>query len=274
MFKSIIISIALVFVQPALAATTEWQQIAPGAQLRLISSDVLKPDGTMMVALDVRLDPGIKTYWRVPGETGIPVQLDFAGSSGVTESEILWPLPIREQADGYTDHVYYGDVTFPIRLTLAGDDAHLNVAILMGVCSDICVPVSSTLDLTPAIGTRDIASDISIRQALASVPLVWTNGPAPIGNATYDANSNNLILADVSENFDLAKLIASTADPSIVFAAPQKSPNTGLITLERLGWGELSDLTGETVSLVFQSTSGPYLVERVMAGIEQEPRSD
>ena len=65
---------------PAVAAETPWQEVAPGARVRLISSDVLKPGNTTMVALEIDMPVGTNTYWRVPGETGIPTMFDFAGS--------------------------------------------------------------------------------------------------------------------------------------------------------------------------------------------------
>ena len=85
------------FSVPAVAGETPWQELAPGAKARLISSDVLKADGTTMVGLELDMPTTLNTYWRVPGETGIPTQFDFGGSSGVAGHETLWPE--REPAD-------------------------------------------------------------------------------------------------------------------------------------------------------------------------------
>lgn len=256
------------------AASTPWQEIAPGAQTRLISSDVVDENGEMLIALEVRLQPGLKTYWRVPGETGIPLQLDFAASSGVSDHEMLWPIPMREVTAGFTDHVYYGEVSFPVRLKLTGDTPVIDVSLMMGVCSEICVPVSSDIVLKPQLGKRDTASDLAIKQALANIPIAWADPDQPLGEVAYDAKSNRLVVEGVSDTLDLTSLIASSADTSIVFGTPQKSPKPGLVTIARLGWGDLSDLTGQTISLIFQSTSGPFQVERTLVGIEQLPDSD
>ncbi len=228
----------------------------------------------MMIALEVRLDPGLKTYWRVPGETGIPLQLDFAASTGIADPHIFWPLPQREVTGGYTDHVYYDEVSFPVELTITDETPLISVDILMGVCSDICVPVSSHAELQPQTGSRDIASDIAIKQAMANVPIDWSGAESPLGAAAYDDATNMLVISEVSEDLDLSSLIASTADASIIFAAPQKSPKPGVISFERLGWGEMSDLAGDWVSLVFQTPAGPFRVERQIVGIDQSPASE
>src|SRR5689334_17951154 len=88
---------------PAAAAETSWQELSPGVRLRLISSDVLKPDGTTMVALELDMPQNTNTYWRVPGESGIPTEIDTAGSSGISAHEILWPFPLIETKAGLTD---------------------------------------------------------------------------------------------------------------------------------------------------------------------------
>ena len=132
---------------PASAAETPWQEVAPGVKLRLISGDVLKSDGTTLIGLEVDMPESMKTYWRVPGETGIPTELDLGGSTGVTGYQILWPYPRTETTGGYLDHVYRGPTVLPVQLRLDGGNANLMAAVLMGVCSDICVPVTATFGL-------------------------------------------------------------------------------------------------------------------------------
>ena len=61
---------------PACAGATAWQELAPGVKLRLVASDTLSADGTTLAALELDMPAGTKTYWRVPGESGIPTELD------------------------------------------------------------------------------------------------------------------------------------------------------------------------------------------------------
>ena len=71
------------------------------------------------VAVD--LDEGWKTYWRMPGEAGIPPQFDWSASDGVAGVEVLYPLPGRlhdlsGETIGYERHV-----VFPVFVTPAAD---------------------------------------------------------------------------------------------------------------------------------------------------------
>src|ERR1700680_2214125 len=45
--------------------------------------------------IEIRLDTGWKTYWRYPGDSGVPPTLDFAGSENVKSVTVLWPAPGR-----------------------------------------------------------------------------------------------------------------------------------------------------------------------------------
>src|SRR3569833_661115 len=92
---------------PALAGATPWQEIAPGVKARLVSADKLS-DGTLLAGLQLDMPANTKTYWRVPGETGIPSEFDFSASVGLTSGTIEWPYPQIDRSQGYLDYVYYG----------------------------------------------------------------------------------------------------------------------------------------------------------------------
>ena len=51
------------------------------------------PSGTWMAALHLTLSPGWKTYWRVPGEAGIPPLFDIAASTNIAALAVHWPTP-------------------------------------------------------------------------------------------------------------------------------------------------------------------------------------
>ena len=57
----------------------------------------------LRAGIEIRLDPGWKTYWRYPGDSGVPPTLDFAGSENVKSVTALWPAPQRF-ADGAGGH--------------------------------------------------------------------------------------------------------------------------------------------------------------------------
>jgi len=257
-----ILLLALVLSVPAMAAETPWQEVAPGTRVRLISSDVLKPGGTSMVALEIDMPMTTNTYWRVPGETGIPTEFDFTGSSGVIGHEVLWPFPERESKTGYLDYVYRGPTVLPVELQLDGQQADLKLQVVMGVCSDICVPVSAAFTLPLGFAAPDRAQGLRITQALAETPMPWQDPRDPIAWVGYDASAGALAVQFDGARIDPMSLIADAGPAGQLFGAPQKSPDTNLVLLPLLGGESSRGVEGMPVRLTFMTEMGPFSVER------------
>ncbi len=255
----------------AAAAETAWQDVAPGVKLRLISGDVLKADGTTMAALEVDMPMGTKTYWRVPGETGIPTQLDFTGSSGISSHEVLWPYPRTETTGGLVDYVYRGPTVLPVELKLDGGKADVRVSVLMGVCSDICIPVTAAFHLPLDFDQPDRAQGLRIAQAVALTPMDWDDPRQPIGAVTYDATAKAIAVRVDDPQVDPLSLIADAEDGMQLFGAPQKSPDTRLVLLPLLGGADRGGLEGKPIHLTFMTPMGPFSVPKRIAPAGSTP---
>ena len=82
----------LLFALPLLGFGTANAAAQP-YRARLIAAE---RDGvTWTAGVDIVLDKGWKTYWRMPGEAGIPPSFDWKGSQHVKTIEVLWPAPRR-----------------------------------------------------------------------------------------------------------------------------------------------------------------------------------
>jgi DsbC/DsbD-like thiol-disulfide interchange protein len=112
--------------------------------------------------IEIRLDPGWKTYWRYPGDSGVPPTLDFAGSENVKSVSTLWPAPERfaDGAGGYSIG-YHGDVVLPLQVIPndAAKPSALHVKLGYAVCGKLCVPAEAqhTLTLSGKAGTEEPA---------------------------------------------------------------------------------------------------------------------
>ncbi|NAZ37996.1 protein-disulfide reductase DsbD domain-containing protein [Rubellimicrobium sp. CFH 75288] len=113
-------------------------------------------EGRHIAALRLVLAPGWKTYWRAPGEAGLPPAFDFAGSSGIRAVEPRWPVPDVFHFNGMRSIGYGGEVTIPLDLAVTEGEARLEGVVEIGVCHDVCVPLRLPFaaDL-PEGGTRD-----------------------------------------------------------------------------------------------------------------------
>lgn len=143
-----------------------------GGSARLISEGPLE-QGAYLAGIELALETGWHTYWRFPGDAGIPPLFDFSGSTNLRAAEVLYPVPERED-DGYSvSAVYHGGITLPLRVVPVNpaQPVELRIQATYGVCKDICVPRDDVLELALAPDERaDKVSSLLIRRDLAGVP--------------------------------------------------------------------------------------------------------
>jgi len=151
-----IVALALVYLPSVIDVRAEdattWQKDAH-AEARLIAGVTVKTHNSSFVraGIEIRLDPGWKTYWRYPGDTGVPPTFDFAGSDNVRSAMVLWPAPERF-SDGAGGHSigYLGDLVLPLRVipVNVAQASALNVKLNYAICGTLCVPAAAKLNLS------------------------------------------------------------------------------------------------------------------------------
>lgn len=139
-------------------------------------------DGTRMAALELALAPGWKTYWRSPGDAGIPPEFSWKGARNLEAVQVHWPSPGIFWEAGMRSVGYKNTVVLPLTIApkRADKEVRLKGKMRLGVCSDICVPATLQFDavLPAGSGTRAPA----IVAALASLP--FTAREAGVSSAT------------------------------------------------------------------------------------------
>lgn len=126
--------------------------------------------GTQMAAVQLVLAPDWKTYWRNPGDAGIPPQFDWSGSSNVGRVRYHWPTPDVFTTNGLRSIGYHDVLVLPVEITpqVAGQPIALQARIDLGVCKDICIPAS--VDLAADLPVAGIANP-TISRALRNLPV-------------------------------------------------------------------------------------------------------
>ncbi|MEP2640470.1 protein-disulfide reductase DsbD domain-containing protein [Roseobacter sp.] len=141
-----------------------------------VLSGWVRADGTRMAGVHLDLAPGWKTYWRAPGDAGIPPQFDWSGSDNLQAVAISWPQPIIFEDNGMRSIGYKNSLVIPVAVTpmYAGAPVHVQLTMDIGVCSDICVPHRLEFDEvlddvqtrpTPAIAAALAQGPYSAREA-------------------------------------------------------------------------------------------------------------
>ena len=167
-------SLGIAFADAGLAASvgqSSWVD-QTNSKVRLVSGTVMK-DGTPapFAGIQLRMAPGWKTYWRNPGDSGVPPSFDWSGSKNLKSAEVLYPAPHRF-ADANGTAIGYGDeVVFPVKITPErdGEPVELKLDFEYGLCKDLCIPNEAALDLDvpPDLGKGDA---MLLEAALARVP--------------------------------------------------------------------------------------------------------
>ena len=166
---------ALLTIAPASVAAPEI-----GGAVRLIVAGVV--DGRAEAGLEIALKPGWKTYWRMPGDAGIPPTVDAKGSRGLARLEVRYPAPRRFAEGELTGVGYTETVVLPLDLA-ASDPAKpidLDLDVAIGLCHDICVPLDARVAgrIDPAAPV-DEAARATIAAARARLPEAHVAGRAP-----------------------------------------------------------------------------------------------
>jgi len=144
--------LVLASVTPVLAGSSTSWVTQNHASTRLIADTIpWKGEKKALVAgIHIKLDDGWKTYWRYPGDSGLPPSFHWAGSRNLKEARVLWPAPLRFHDSAGTSIGYKNEVVFPVLIEpeKADEPVDLNLKMEFAVCADICIPAEADLKLT------------------------------------------------------------------------------------------------------------------------------
>src|SRR6266403_921831 len=178
--------------------SSSWQRDGHSA-VRLLAGS--RSGAVLLGGIAIQLQPGWKTYWRTPGDSGVPPRFDFSKSENVEAVTVLWPAPMKfDDGAGGTSLGYKQQIVLPLRIVARDADkpVTLRADINYAVCEKLCIPVDATAELTFA----SVASteDGNLSEALNTVPK-----PANVGDP------NSLTIRDVKRDGKTNVLVDVTA---------------------------------------------------------------
>jgi DsbC/DsbD-like thiol-disulfide interchange protein len=145
---------------------SRWDGDARSA-IRLIAGS--RSGDIVRAGVEIRLKPGWHTYWRYPGDAGVPPRFDFEGSQNIKSVDVRWPAPKRLPEAGMTAIGYDRDVILPLVIVPQdpGKPVVLRLKLDYAVCEKLCVPADGKAELALA------------RRSSASEPLVTAEARVP-----------------------------------------------------------------------------------------------
>jgi DsbC/DsbD-like thiol-disulfide interchange protein len=131
-----------------------------------------KPAKSYLAGVEIALADGWKTYWRNPGDAGVPPVFDWADSTNVASMKVLYPAPTRLHEPAAETIGYTGAVLFPVEVTPqdAKKPVELKLLLEFGICREICIPAQSMLSLEVPPKTLAGEPPTAMLAALSRVP--------------------------------------------------------------------------------------------------------
>ncbi|MCK1627984.1 cytochrome C biogenesis protein [Bradyrhizobium sp. 147] len=199
-----------------------WQRDGHSA-VRLVAGS--RSGAVLLGGIAFQLQPGWKTYWRVPGDSGVPPRFDFSKSDNVEAVTVMWPAPLKFD-DGAGGHSigYRDQIVLPLRIVAKAADkpVTLRAEINYAVCEKLCIPVEARAEL----GFNSVASteDANLRAALDTVPKPANIGdPNPLTIRDVKREGNKVVV-DVVAPADARNVNLFVEGPTPDWALPIPSP--------------------------------------------------
>jgi len=233
------------------------------SRARLVAGPLLG-SGQRVVGVQIELEPGWHTYWRFPGDSGVPPAFDWSGSVNAVDTAVEWPAPESIADDfgvsiGYTDEVVFPVVVTPRR---AEETVSLALELDYAVCAQVCVPQRSalSLDIDPrqAASKDAVALVTSYRQRVPHRQTGSAAGPA-IGGVTATRDEGRVVLVVEATGEAPAELYVEGPRPFYFSVARSGSADaTGQLkfVVNVDGAADPRDLDGAELTATLVSASG------------------
>jgi DsbC/DsbD-like thiol-disulfide interchange protein len=214
------------------ADVSPWQDDLQSSA-RLIAGRANNTSGVHLfrAGVEIKLKEGWKTYWRYPGDSGVPPVLDFSKSDNVEWALVLYPAPSRfPDGAGGSSIGYKGDVIWPVyvRPKDASRPALLRLKLAYAVCEKLCVPAEANLEL---VLTGDASgAEASVSAAEERIPKesrIGDDGPLAIRRAHRESVSGKPgVVVDVAAPAG-APVALFAEGPTAQWALPLPEPVSG-----------------------------------------------
>jgi DsbC/DsbD-like thiol-disulfide interchange protein len=228
--------VATTLLASSLATVTHADDASPWVRdghsaVRLLAGS--RSGAVLLGGIVLQLQPGWKTYWRMPGDSGVPPRFDFSKSDNVEAVTVMWPAPLKFD-DGAGGHSigYHDQIVLPLRIVPKAADkpVTLRAEINYAVCEKLCIPVEAKAEL----GFSSVASteDANLRAALDTVPKPANIGdpnPLTIRDVKRDGPKNVLVDVVVPDSRSVNLYVEGpTLDWSLPIPEPVKDSPAGV----------------------------------------------
>lgn len=226
--------------QSALAASSPWQDSA-GGPVRLVVAEPASGETSVHAILQVQLNDGWKTYWRDPGDAGVPPQFDLTGSENLELANLQFPAPHRFDDGTSVWAGYKQPVSIGVDLTRADATKAMRLkgSVFLGVCEKICVPVKVEFDVPLGDAMTSSEDQQLVTSTFAALPVAASAASGVtsvvvddkrliISAATPAPNPELYLAAPRGWQFGAPKLVSAAGGTAEFAAAILYAPKGGV----------------------------------------------
>jgi DsbC/DsbD-like thiol-disulfide interchange protein len=168
------------------------------SSVRLIAGGSKRGATALRAGIEIKMLPGWHTYWRYPGDSGVPPRFDFSGSDNLQSVKVLYPAPHLLADGGGQSLGFENGVIFPVQVTPRepGKPVTLRLKLDYAVCEKLCVPAEGRAALSIAAGDSTHAGTVAAAEAL--VPKQATAADVGLSARRVNDGAKPLVMVEVA----------------------------------------------------------------------------
>ena len=192
--------------------------------VRLLAGANKTSEASLRAGIEIKLQLGWKTYWRYPGDSGVPPRFDFSGSENLKSAKVLYPAPHLFADESGNSLGYKDAVIFPVLISplLPGKPVTLRLKLDYAVCEKLCIPAEGRAEL--ALGLGDSSHEVTLTAAEARVPKPVSAATAGLSVRRVNGAAKPLIAVDLKADKAVALFVEG---PTPEWALPIPKPAQG-----------------------------------------------
>ncbi|MEZ5620197.1 MAG: protein-disulfide reductase DsbD family protein [Burkholderiaceae bacterium] len=175
---------ALLGCSAASAASPSAVVVTPQVRTELVvhAPDGVVPGRTIALGLLIEHQPGWHTYWKNPGDAGLPTTFAWTLPAGVSAGEIAWPTPQRVPLGPLMNYGYDGRLLLPVPISIppgfAAEALEIALRAEWLVCKDICIPEGGEFALRVPARAASASHAAEFDAAKAAIPVTLPDAAA------------------------------------------------------------------------------------------------
>ncbi|VAX07894.1 hypothetical protein MNBD_ALPHA03-297 [hydrothermal vent metagenome] len=226
---ALISAFAVMILSPLLAGNASANNISSSwiidqyTKSRLFVGGYDKEKKRLYLGWQITLKDGWKTYWRSPGDAGLPPRWTWTENRNIQKITVTWPAPKLLHIFGMDTYVYYHEVILPINLQVSDVTKPTSIALNLEymICAEICIPKEGRYRLDiPDLDHIDVSffQKAQLDRHRALVPTIISGDTI---NVRLDSNRKNIILIELPADFKPVDDIIIEGSDGLLFGRPR-----------------------------------------------------